>query len=187
MPKVQSNIRIYGDDLDAVWCGNKGVTLPTTLAAPGAGLTDVGWLGEDGIGHDQELTRNSFNAHQGGARVRSKTSAVNRSFTFQCLEEKLLTLQLYYPGLTVATTGVAPNQITTLSIPGGAKSNEKAWVVDTYDDTVQKRYVIPVGEIGETGTVSHTNSGLAIYEFTVEIMGAFSIITNNAAMTAPAT
>lgn len=178
-PKLQSNIRIYGDDGDAVWVADKGSTLPTTLAAPAAPFVDVGWLGEDGIGQDQELTRNSFNAHQGGTRVRAKTSAVNRSFTFQCLEEKLDVLKLYYPGLTVTVSGVAPNQVATLAIPGGAKSNEKAWVVDNFDGTVQKRYAVPVGEIGETGTVSHTNSGLVIYEFTVEIMGGFSIISNS--------
>lgn len=182
MTKNQSNIRIFGEDNDAVWVAAKGSTLPTTLAAPASPFAEIGWLGEDGINLDQSLTVNKFNAHQGGAQVRQKTSAVERSFTFQAIEETALVLGLYYPGITGSTSGVAPSQVTTFQVPAGARSNEKAWVVDSFDGTIQKRHVIPVGEVGETGTISHTNSGLAIYEFTVNIMGGFSIISNAAGL-----
>lgn len=180
MPKNQANIRIYGDDGDAVYVATKGATFPVGLAAPAVAFTELGWLGEDGINLDQSLTVNKFNAHQGGAMVRQKTSGVERSFSFQCLEETAVVMGLYYPGLTAVTTGTAPAQVTTFTVPAGAKSNEKAWLVDSFDGTVQKRHNIPVGEIGETGTISHTNSGLAIYEFTVNIFGGFTIVTNAA-------
>lgn len=180
MTKNQANIRIFGDDGDAVYVGPKGATMPVGLAAPGAAFSEIGWLGEDGINLDQSLTVNKFNAHQGGAQVRQKKSGVERSFTFQALEETAIVLGLYYPGIEGVTTGTAPNQITTFTVPAGSSSDERSWVVDSFDGDVHKRHNIPVGEVGETGTISHTNSGLAIYEFTVNIFGEFDIITNAA-------
>lgn len=185
MAKNQANIRIFGDDGDAVYVAAKGATFPTALAAPAVAFSEIGWLGEDGINLDQSLTVNKFNAHQGGAQIRQKKSGVERSFTFQALEETAITLGLYYPGITGVTSGTAPNQVTTFSVPAGSRSDERAWIVDSFDGTVQKRHNIPVGEVGETGTISHTNSGLAIYEFTVNIFGAFTIVTNAAGAIVP--
>lgn len=180
--KNQANVRIYGDDGDAVYVGPKGVTFPTGIEAPtGNTLEAIGWLGEDGINLDQDITVNTFNGHQGGAQLRQKKSAVSRSFTFQALEETATTLGLYYPGLTATTSGSGAESVTTFAVPAGARSDERAWMIETWDDDIWKRYNIPVGEVGETGTVSHTNSGLTIYEFTVAILGGFDIVSNNPA------
>lgn len=183
MTKNQANIRIYGDDDDAVWTAPKGTTLPTDLSAPAAPFEELGWLGEDGINIEQSFTRNKFNAHQGGALVRGKNSGLERTFAFACLEETATVLGLYYPGLTGVTTG----GVTRFQIPAGARSNERAWIVDTYDGEVQKRLVVDVGEVAETGTVAHTNSGLTIYEFTVDIIGDFELISNASGLVVAAT
>lgn len=181
MAKNQANIRIYGDDDDAVWTAPKGSTLPTDLAAPAAPFEELGWLGEDGINIEQSFTRNKFNAHQGGALVRGKNSGLERTFAFACLEETATVLGLYYPGIT-GTRDVATG-VTRYTVPAGARSNERAWVVDCHDDGVQKRLVVDVGEVAETGTIAHTNSGLTIYQFTVDILGDFELIGNSPSWT----
>ena len=182
MTKNQANIRIYGDDGDAVWVAPKGSTLPTTLVAPADPFEELGWLGEDGINIEQSMTRNKFNAHQGGAYVRGKNSGLERSFAFACLEETATVLGLFYPGLVGTTAG----GVTRFQIPAGARSNERAWVVDTFDAENQKRFVVDVGEVAETGTIAHTNSGLTVYNFTVDILGDFEIISNAAGLAVPA-
>lgn len=176
--KNQANVRIYGDDDDAVWVGPKGSTFPAAMATPAATFIHLGWLGEDGIDLDQDVTVNTFNGHQGGAQLRAKKGAVGRSFKFQALEETATTLGLYYPGIKGTTTA----GVTTFVVPAGSRADERAWMVDTWDDTIYKRYQIPVGQVGETGTISHTNSGMTIYEFTVQVMGGFNIVSNNPAL-----
>lgn len=178
MAKNLANIRIYGDQDSAVYVAPKGTTLPVGLAAPAAAFQDLGWLSEDGVDVTRESSSTDFTAWQGGTIVRSKVSGVKDTVKVVCLEETAIALGLLYPGSTSATaTGV-----TTISVPGGAASNEKALLVDFIDDDVTKRYSIPRAEVTGTGTVGHKNSDMTMYEFTFTIYGDFEIITNNPAV-----
>jgi hypothetical protein len=181
MTKNLANMRIYGDMDSTVYVAPKGTTGPVGLAAPAAAYQDLGWLSEDGVDVTRETSSKDFTAWQGGTIVRSKITSVKDTIKVVCLEETAITLGLYYPGMTATTaTGV-----TTLTIPAGSKSNEKALLVDFIDDTVTKRYAIPRAEVTAVGTVSHKNADQTMYEFTFTIYGGFSIITNNpAAVTA---
>lgn len=178
MTKNLANIRIYGDQDSAVYLAPKGTTLPLDLAAPAVAFQDLGWLSEDGVDITRESSSTDFTAWQGGTIVRSKVSGVKDTVKVVCLEETAISLGLLYPGSTaVTTTGV-----TKISVPGGSASNEKALVVDFIDDEVTKRYSIPRAEVTGTGTVSHKNTDMTMYEFTFTIYGAFDIITNNPAV-----
>lgn len=178
MAKNLANIRIYGDQDSVVYIAPKGTTLPTTLAAPAVAFVDLGWLSEDGVDVTREVSSTDFTAWQGGTIVRSKVSGVKDTIKVVCLEETAIALGLLYPGSTSATlTGV-----TTVTVPGGSNSNEKAMVVDFIDDDVTKRYAIARAEVTGTGTVSHKNSDMTMYEFTFTIYGGFTIITNNPAV-----
>ncbi len=178
MAKNLANIRIYGDQSSAVYVAPKGTTGPVALAAPAVAFADLGWLSEDGTDVTRETSSTDFTAWQGGTIVRSKVSGVKDTIKVVCLEETAISLGLYYPGSTSATvTGT-----TTITIPGGSSSNEKALVVDFIDDTVTKRYSIPRAEVTSVGTVSHKNSDMTMYEFTFTIYGGFTIITNNPAV-----
>lgn len=178
MAKNLANIRIYGDQDSAVYVAPKGTTGPTALTAPDVAYKDLGWLSEDGTDVTRESSSTDHTAWQGGTIVRSKVSGVKDTIKVVCLEETAVALDLYYPGMTAATaTGV-----TTITVPGGSKSNEKALVVDFIDDTVTKRYVIPRAEVTSVGTISHKNTDMTMYEFTFTIYGGFSIITNNPAL-----
>lgn len=178
MAKNLANIRIYGDQDSAVYVAPKGTTGPVGLAAPAAAFADLGWLSEDGTDISRESSSTDFTAWQGGTIVRTKVSGVKDTLKVVCLEETAVALGLYYPGMTSATvTGT-----TTITVPGGSKSNEKALVVDFLDDTVTKRYSIPRAEVTAVGTISHKNTDMTMYEFTFTIYGGFTIITNNPAL-----
>lgn len=178
MTKNLANIRIYGDQSSAVYVAPKGTTGPVGLAAPAAAFADLGWLSEDGTDITRETSSTDFTAWQGGTIVRSKVSGVKDTIKVVCLEETAVALGLYYPGSsTVTATGVS-----TITVPGGSNSNEKALVVDFIDDTVTKRYSIPRAEVTGVGTVSHKNTDMTMYEFTFTIYGGFTIITNNPAL-----
>lgn len=178
MTKNLANIRIYGDQDSAVYIADKGTTGPTTLAAPAVDYADLGWISEDGAEIARESSSNDFTAWQGGTIVRSKVSGVKDTIKVTALEETALALGLYYPGSsTVTATGVS-----TITVPGGASSNEKALVVDFLDDDVTKRYVIPRAEVTGVGTIAHKNTDMTMYEFTFTIYGGFTIITNNPAL-----
>ena len=172
MAKDRDNVRIYGDDASGVWVADKGTTGPTTLAAPGAGFAEVGWLSEDGVDLDRSEDVAEFKGWQGGKTLRKKVTSQEDTFKFVALEETALTMGLYYKGVTATTaTGV-----DTFHITNQAVSDERAWVVDFYDGAVQKRFVIPSGEVTGRATVSHKNSDLTMYEFTVTIYGDYSIL-----------
>jgi hypothetical protein len=178
MTKTLANIRIYGDESSAVYVAPKGTTGPVALAAPAVTYADLGWLSEDGTEIGRETSATDFTAWQGGTIVRSKVSGVKDTIKVTCLEETAIALGLYYPGATtVTTTGVS-----TITVPGGSKSNEKALVVDFLDDTITKRYVIPRAEVTSVGAIAHKNTDMTMYEFTFTIYGGFTIVTNNPAL-----
>jgi hypothetical protein len=178
MAKNLANIRIYGDQDSAVYLAPKGTTLPVDLAAPAVAFKDLGWLSEDGVDITRESSSTDFTAWQGGTIVRSKVSGVKDTIKVVCLEETAIALGLLYPG----STSVTATGTTTITVAGGSNSNEKALVVDFKDDTVTKRYAIPRAEVTGTGTISHKNSDMTMYEFTFTIYGGFSIISNNPAL-----
>lgn len=172
MAKDRTNVRIYGDDASGVWVAPKGSTGPTTLTAPTTPFVELGWLSEDGVDLDRSEDVSEFKAWQGGTTLRKKVTSVEDTFKFVCLEENAATLGLYYKGVTATTaTGV-----DTYAIANQAVSDERAWVVDFYDGTVQKRLVVPSGEVTGRTTVSHKNSDMTMLEFTVTIYGSYSVL-----------
>jgi len=177
MAKDRDNVRIYGDDASGVWAAPKGTTGPTDLAAPGVGFVETGWLSEDGVDFDRSEDVAEFKAFQGGATLRKKVTSQEDTFKFVCLEETALTMGLYYKGVTATTaTGVDTYAITNQSV-----SDERAWVVDLVDGAVTKRYVIPSGEVTGRATVSHKNSDMTMYEFSVTIYGDYTVLKTAAA------
>lgn len=176
MAKTLGNIRIFGEEASSVYVAPKGTTLPTDLAAPAAAFLELGWLGEDGIDVDREADFSDFYA-MGGTIVRTIPVNAKNTFKFQALETTATTYGLYYPGLTKDTPAGGP---TTMKIPGGAKADERAWVVDMIDGAITKRYAVGRGQ-ASAGTLVHKTDEISVYEFTVTIQGGFSIITNDPA------
>ena len=175
MAKDLANILGGGGDDSAVYVAPKGTTGPTSLAAPGVTYDDAGWLSEDGISFSRSEDRQVFRGHQGGKIVKRRTSSVDDTFKFQCLETTAVTLGLLYKGQepTVAT-GVA-----TIHVTGQTVNDERAWVLDEFlDDGSTMRYVIPNGTAETTGDVVWKTDELTVYEFTVGVNGDYFVITD---------
>lgn len=176
MAKNDANIRIYGGDAGAVWVGEVGVTAPTGLAAPGNGWTELGWLSDTGLTLEQKADKKKFYAWQGGTVVAVSISKAERSFTFECLEETAVALGLAYPGLEFTTaTGVA-----TGTVPAGITGIDKAFTLDAEDSQGNlKRYVVPKGNVDPNSKTEHKFDALTVYQFVVDVIGEFDIITNS--------
>jgi hypothetical protein len=179
--KDLANILGGGGDDSAVWVAAKGSTLPTTLADPASPFESVGWLSVDGISFARSEDRQTFRAHQGGTIVKRKTTGVDDTFKFQCLETTALTLGLLYKGATpTVATGVA-----TIAVTNQAVADERAWVLDEFlDDGSQLRYVIPVGSAELTAEVAWKTDDMTVYEFTVGVNGDYTVITDAPAVIA---
>jgi len=175
-----ANARIFGSDDDKVLIGPLDATLPTTLAAPDAELVDAGWLHTDGIPFSPEDSVEKLRGHQGGKVVRTTITESDLSFEFQCLETTALTLGLQH-NLTSAATAAS---LTTMVASPGRNVEARAFVLDLYDKdntAIHYRYVIPRGEIGERSEFTYTNSDITGFTFNVEIIGSYTIITNDPA------
>lgn len=181
MAKDLANILGGGGDASAVHVAPPGTTGPTTLAAPGVGFEEVGWLSEDGITFARSEDRQVFRGHQGGVVVKRRTASTDDTFKFQCLETTALTLGLLYKGQapTVAT-GVATINVTNQTV-----NDDRAWVIDErLDDGSTMRYVIPNGTAETTADVVWKNNELTVYEFTVGVNGDYKVITDAPAVVA---
>lgn len=178
MAKNRDNIRIYGDDASGVWVGDRGSQLPTDLGEP-TNQTEIGWLSDDGIDLDRDVSSNNYNAYQGGALVRVKKSSVSDSFHFVALEETAETMGLFYAGVTPTIA----NGVETYEITNQTASDERAWVVDFVDGDWHKRLLVPSGEVTAYATISHKNSDMTMYDFTVTIYGNYTILRSDGTST----
>ena len=184
MSKVLANIVGYGGDASGVWVAPKGTTGPTDLAAPGATFKEAGWLSEDGISVSRDEARETFRAHQGGKIVKRKTSSVDDTIKFQCLETNAVVLGLLYK---TATLPAAVTGVVTIPVTNQTVNDERAWIVDEKgDDGTTMRYVIPNGTVGLTADIVYKTDEMTIYEFTLGINGDYSVITDAAGVATPA-
>lgn len=176
-----ANARIFGSDDDRVMIAPLGTDLPEDLGDPDPAFTDLGWLGTDGIGFTPSDSVEKFRGHQGGRVVRTKNTESDTTFTFQCLETTAATLGLQYKITDQSTT----DGTTTMTVSSGRDVIARSFVIDVYDsdaETIHYRYVIPRGEIGERSEFTLSNSDITAYEFTVEIIGDYFVITNDEAV-----
>lgn len=178
MSKTLGNIRVYGDSASGVWVAPKGTTGPTTLAAPSGTYKELGWLSEDGVDNDRSEESTKFKGWQGGGIVRVKSTSVEDTWRFQCLEETATTLGLLYKGqVPTVATGVG-----TITVTNQVVTDERAWVIDVVDGSVTKRYVIPSGVAQLTSAIAHKNDDMTVLEFTVTAQGDYFVLSNNSAV-----
>lgn len=175
MSKNLSNVLVGGGAGSAVYTGPKGATLPTTLAAPGVTIKEVGWLSPEGTSFAREEDRKVFRGHQGGAIVKRMTASVDDKFKFQCLETTALVLGLVFKGQTpTIATGIA-----TIHVTNQAKSDDRCWVIDEeLDDGSIERWCIPLGSAELTAEIARQTEELTVYEFTVGVTGDYDYITD---------
>lgn len=179
--KNYDNIRIYGDLDSEVFLGPKGSTLPIDLADPAAPFVPLGWLSEEGINLAVATNVEKFRGYQGGSVLKTRVTSTDKSFTIQCLEETPGVTELYYGHGAPTISGVAPDEVAKIDLPESIPTIQRAGVVRFVDEGITKLLCCENLEIGNRGEVAHTNTGMTMYEFTLEIIGAAYILTNNPA------
>lgn len=187
-----ANIQIFGGDDGKVWMSPVGSTAPVGLAAPVSPWVDLGWLSEEGVTLGESPDVSDFYAHQGGTQVASVILREEKSLKFQCLETTAKQAGLYWSGLTIATTGTAPNEYHGGEIKG-ARSVSKAFIYDDYSinqtladgvTPVMERYIIPKATVGEKAELVYKRDQIRVWDFTIKILGSYFFYTNNPAFAA---
>lgn len=173
------NARIFGSDDDSVAIGSSlEALLPEGLEPLSDDFTEVGWLGDEGIGFAPEDSVDKHHGHQGGRVVRTKMTSSETTFTFQALESKISHVGL---AMSVKASETAEGGVTKHTM-GAREVVRRPFVIDTYDGEFHYRWVVPIGEIGERTEFALSKSDITAWEFNVEIIGDFYLITNDPAM-----
>ncbi len=175
-----NNARIYGSDLDAVYLAPVGTTLPTTIDEPlDPAFQDVGWLHTDGITESATGSVEKSRGYQGNGVVRTRINEPGTTVAFTALETKAQTNELrYHEKDATVTAGVRK---TTRG--SGQRVSKRACVIDKFDfdnTTIKERIIIEVFEVSPNGDRVATNSDIAGFPFTGEIIGDYIVVATAA-------
>lgn len=147
-----------------------GTTAPTTaLAVYATGWADLGYLSEDGVTQSNDADTTEFTSWQNGTVVRRYISGSSTTWGFTCLETKLDTIQLYYPGSTVATDATG-NTTVTIRNPS---SDPRAFAIDVVDGRLPNgdarilRWLVAKGELTDRGDITFSNGDPVGWEMTI--------------------
>lgn len=150
----------------AVSKGPTTVTPPTGTAGAVTGVTDLGYISEDGveINLPDAGDSTSIKAWQNGATVRVVRTPSEDSPTwhFTMLETKLETVETYF-GVTVTQTATEGSFAYTV----GNRSHF-AYVVDVVDGAELIRDFIPYGIVSSVGAQTLANGEIVGYEVTID-------------------
>jgi hypothetical protein len=157
-------LRAYTDG--AVYTHDVGATITAPTDATTAldvDFKEIGAITDDGITESFSQDRTDVFIWQGATLARRLPGQTSLTFQFAAAELKLLTLQVQYPGSTVASTtegaSVAVKAPTT---------DIRAWVLHGKDGASRaQRVYIPLGEVTERGDQVWTSGGVTFYEWTL--------------------
>lgn len=180
--KNYDNIRVYGDLDSEVYFADKGSTLPLTITTdPAPPFGAIGWLSEDGVSLEVATTVEKFKGWQGGTTLRTKVTGTEKTVTIQALEETPGVTELYFGHGAPTVTGTGADKVAKIDLPESIPTIQKAAVFKFVDNGVEKWLCCELVEITGRGTLSHQNSSMTTYEFTLDILGDSYILTNNPA------
>jgi hypothetical protein len=183
--KNNDNVRIFGSDFDSVAIAPLGTTMPTGLADLASPWEYAGWLSDDGLHFNPNDSVDTYQAHQGGATVRTHMTTSDTDFEWYADEDKALIHDLQWDVRSRTTSGSGSTLITTTRMKSSRSVKAIALVVDVYDGDIQHRYCIPRYEIGERDNIDMVNDGLTIFHFVGKIIGDVVEITNDQAYDKP--
>jgi hypothetical protein len=146
----------------AVSIGAVGAAAPTGTGTALTGLTDLGYISEDGVTETRDRSTNTIKAWQGGALVRTVVTDGTLTYKFKLLETKKETVELYY-GTTVTSSATEGNFVIVPTSTGG----RRAFVLDVVDGAELIRTYVPQGEITEVGDRVYSNGEAVGYEVTL--------------------
>lgn len=166
MANVATNVTTGKPNVSgAVYVGTIGTaTVPTDAStALGSDFTCLGYVSEDGLENNNEMTVSAIKAWGGMIVYRSLTE-LNDNFTLKLIESKNVdVLKSVYGDANVTTSGGK----TTVNVKA-EDPQEKIWVFDlVLRDGDVKRIVIPDGAITSRETIAYNDSDAIAYGITV--------------------
>ena len=141
------------------------------------GLIDVGWLSEDGLTVGQSDSVDKIRGHQNHGVVRTYMSDSSTTLQAALLEAKRQLVVQYLGAKATDGTGV-----TTLNVPASRKVERLSGVADVFDTSLgtHRRYIFPTLELGERGDLIYKVGELSVYEYNLEVIDGYRLLTNEA-------
>lgn len=151
-----------------------GTTIPTdATTALDAAFVCLGYVSEDGLENENELSLNDIKAWGGNIVYRSLTEMTD-NFNFKLIESlNANVLKAVYGDANVTVTGgtgsIAPIGGTTIDVAVKAEDPvEGVWVFElALRGGVKKRIVVPTGAVTSRETITYNDSDAIAYGITV--------------------
>lgn len=182
------NALMVGSEDDAVYLGKfstataDAVKAIATFEAPvPTGLSDRGWVSEDGAALELSDSVDKIRGHQGHGVVKTYMSESDTTFTVTFLETQLETLVESLDITAGKLTGVGESAVAILDVPSSRKTRLLSGVVDLFDVSgvdAKIRLLFPMLSLGERTGISFKVGEIMAYEYKLEVLGGFKLITN---------
>lgn len=171
MAKDFDNVRVYGDEDDAVFLAPLGSTLPTTLAAPDAAFEEAGTLGEGDFSMNREAEVNELLDHSGQV-VAVVVPSSSKTINWEMIEDNEV-VEALANDITSGPTTVSEVTTTTYSSKYTPKS--RAMVIDKYfvraGVRMLDRLVVASARVVVSGDEVWSRENYTAYPATAKIIG----------------
>ncbi|PPF39975.1 hypothetical protein [Pseudoclavibacter sp. AY1H1] len=176
------NALIFGSDNDSVYLGPvTSLTTVVGLATPvPAALEDRGWIGEEGLNLELSDSIERIKGHQGGKTVKTFMSSSDTNITVALLETKLANL-LDYLSAKATKVGTGNAAIAKIDVPASRQVTMLSGMIDLFDTSgngAHTRILLPTISLGERQGIAFTNKDITAYNYNLEVIGGFTILTN---------
>ena len=182
------NAFMAGSDDDSVYLGahsdatEAAIRAIQTFEAPMPdGVTDRGWITEDGIGLEFNDSSAKLRGHQGHGVVATYMSESDTNLKVSFLEQQLPTLVESLDIKRGKLIGTGEDAIAILDVPSNRQSKLLTGAVDIFNTLgvkAQFRLLLPRLSMGErTGVSFKVEDGVA-WEYNLEVLDGFRLITN---------
>ena len=148
-----------------IWVAPKGTTLPTdATTALGGAFVCLGYVSEDGLSNNNELTVDAIKAWGGNIVYRSLTE-MNDEFSFALIEtENTDVLKAVYGSSNVTVDGSGNATVNVIA----EDPEEKVWVFElALRGGKARRIVVPDGAITAREEITYNDSDPVAYGVTV--------------------
>lgn len=177
------NAFMAGSEKDTLYLGPAGLDLSTVTnlnTAPPAGMVDVGWITEDGFTLGMSDSADKIRGHQNHGVVRTYMSESSTTLKAALLESKLGLLKQYLGVTKTEKVTTGSDSITRLEVSTSRKVETMTGVLDLFDVSTgkQRRYVFKRLELGERSDVSYKVGELTAYEYSLEVLDGYVLLTN---------
>ena len=152
----------------AIWMAPLGTALPTSASAPlSEAFQSLGYLSEDGLKHNVNMTSQQTKAWGGDVVLSSQTDK-NHTYTFSALEALNSVVMKAVYGSSNVSGSLAAGLTTKLN---SDEVTESVWVFDEIlRNGVLKRTVIARGKITTIAEITDSDSNPIAYNITLQAM-----------------